>query len=154
MALSCQPKLLIADEPSTALDVSVQAQIIELLLELRERMNMAVLLITHDLAVVAGMVSRVIVMYAGVVVEEAPINDLFAEPMHPYTAGLLGSIPRLDHRVDRLAAIPGAVPDPLRLPRGCRFSERCPERFDRCDEEPPVFAVNSRRVRCWLHEIS
>jgi oligopeptide/dipeptide ABC transporter ATP-binding protein len=153
MALSCQPKLLIADEPSTALDVSVQAQIIELLLDLRDRMNMAVLLITHDLAVVAGMVSRIIVMYAGVVVEEASVDGIFSEPLHPYTAGLLGSIPRLDHRVDRLAAIPGSVPDPLHLPVGCRFSDRCSERFDRCVEEPPVIEINKdRRVRCWLRE--
>jgi peptide/nickel transport system ATP-binding protein len=153
MALSCQPKLLIADEPSTALDVSVQAQIIELLLELRERMNMAVLLITHDLAVVAQMVSRVIVMYAGVVVEEAPIGDIFSGPMHPYTAGLLGSLPKINQPVERLPMIPGTVPDPLRLPQGCRFSDRCPERFDRCGEEPPMFRLGgSRRARCWLRE--
>jgi len=153
MALSCQPKLLIADEPSTALDVSVQAQIIELLLELRERMNMAVLLITHDLAVVAQMASRVIVMYAGVIVEEAPIAAIFDGPMHPYTAGLLGSLPKINHHVERLTMIPGTVPDPLRLPAGCRFSDRCPERFDRCGEEPPMFPLEgNRRVRCWLRE--
>lgn len=153
MALSCQPKLLIADEPSTALDVSVQAQIIELLLDLKERMDMAVLLITHDLAVVAQMVSRVIVMYAGVVVEESPIQGIFTDPMHPYTAGLLGSIPKLNQPVERLPMIPGAVPDPLRLPGGCRFGNRCPERFDPCVEEPPMFEMGEdRRVRCWLRE--
>jgi oligopeptide/dipeptide ABC transporter ATP-binding protein len=153
MALSCQPKLLIADEPSTALDVSVQAQIIELLLDLKEKMDMAVLLITHDLAVVAQMVSRVIVMYAGVIVEEAPIQEIFTAPMHPYTVGLLGSIPKLNQLVERLPMIPGAVPDPLRLPGGCRFGDRCPERFDRCTEEPPMLETGEdRRVRCWLHE--
>ncbi len=153
MALSCQPKLLIADEPSTALDVSVQAQIIELLLELREEMNMAVLLITHDLAVVAQMASRVIVMYAGVIVEEAPIGDIFGGPMHPYTAGLLGSVPKINQPVERLPMIPGTVPDPLRLPPGCRFSDRCAERFDRCSEEPPMFRLGgSRSARCWLRE--
>lgn len=153
MALSCQPKLLIADEPSTALDVSVQAQIIELLLELREEMNMAVLLITHDLAVVAQMASRVIVMYAGVIVEEAPIGEIFRGPMHPYTAGLIGSLPKINQPVERLSMIPGSVPDPLRLPHGCRFSDRCPERFDRCGEEPPMFRLGEdRRARCWLRE--
>lgn len=153
MALSCQPKLLIADEPSTALDVSVQAQIIELLLDLRERMEMAVLLITHDLAVVAQMASRVVVMYAGVIVEEAPIEEIFSKPMHPYTAGLLESLPKIDGTPGRLPMIAGSVPDPLRLPSGCRFSDRCPERFDRCGEEPPMFRLDGgRRVRCWLRE--
>ncbi len=153
MALSCQPKLLIADEPSTALDVSVQAQIIELLLDLKERMDMAVLLITHDLAVVAQMVRRVIVMYAGVIVEEAPIQGIYTAPMHPYTAGLLASIPKLNQPVERLPTIPGTVPDLLNLPGGCRFSDRCPDRFDRCTEEPPMLRTgNDRRVRCWLHE--
>ncbi len=152
MALSCEPKLLIADEPSTALDVSVQAQIMELMLSLRESMEMAVLLITHDLAVVAQMVDRVIVMYAGVVVEEAPLGSLFERPAHPYTEGLLGSIPKLGSRVDRLPSIEGSVPDPLRLPPGCRFSDRCPKRFDRCTEaEPEMFTVSSgHRSRCWL----
>jgi oligopeptide/dipeptide ABC transporter ATP-binding protein len=153
MALSCQPKLLIADEPSTALDVSVQAQIIELLLELKRRLDMAVLLITHDLAVVAQMAERVVVMYAGVVVEEADADDLFSRPAHPYTEGLLGSIPRLGSGIERLPMIPGSVPDPLHLPRGCRFSDRCPKRFDRCELEPPIFAVApDHTARCWLRE--
>lgn len=152
MALSCEPKLLIADEPSTALDVSVQAQIMELLQSLRERMEMAVLLITHDLAVVAQMADRVIVMYAGVVVEEAPLGRLFELPAHPYTIGLLGSIPKLGSKMERLSSIEGSVPDPLRLPPGCRFSDRCPKRFGRCTEaEPEMFTVaQGHRSRCWL----
>ncbi len=154
MALSCQPKLLIADEPSTALDVSVQAQIMDLLLELKEKLGMAVLLITHNLAVVAQMVERVLVMYAGVVVEEAPVGGLFAEPLHPYTEGLLESLPKLGAPAGRLSMIPGNVPDPLNLPPGCRFSDRCPRRFDRClSGEPPMFTVGRRRAsRCWLRE--
>jgi len=153
MALSCQPKLLIADEPSTALDVSVQAQIVELLLDLRSRLGMSVLLITHDLAVVAQMADRVVVMYAGVVVESAPISVLYDEPLHPYTEGLLASLPRIGGRRERLAAIPGAVPDPLCLPPGCRFSDRCTHRFGRCAEEPPLFDLGGgRAARCWLRE--
>jgi oligopeptide/dipeptide ABC transporter ATP-binding protein len=156
MALSCEPKLLIADEPSTALDVSVQAQIIELLLDLKEKLGMAVLLITHDLAVVAQMVERIVVMYAGVAIEEAPVRDLFTEPAHPYTEGLLGSIPKPGLPTNRLPTIPGSVPDPLRLPTGCRFSDRCPKRMERCTvEEPPMFRVGNRHLsRCWLCEES
>ncbi len=156
MALSCEPKLLIADEPSTALDVSVQAQIIELLLDLKEKLGMAVLLITHDLAVVAQMVERIVVMYAGVVIEEAPVRELFTEPAHPYTEGLLGSIPKPGLPISRLPVIPGTVPDPLRLPTGCRFSDRCPKRMERCTvEEPPMFRVGNRHLsRCWLCEES
>ncbi len=154
MALSCEPSLVIADEPTSALDVSVQGQIIELLRELQGRLRMAVLLITHDLAVVAEMVDRVIVMYAGAVVEEAPVGELFARPSHPYTEGLIGSLARVDRRGGRLAAIPGNVPDPLRLPRGCRFGDRCARRFERCSAaEPPLFAVaDGHRARCWLRE--
>ena len=154
MALSCEPKLLIADEPSTALDVSVQAQIMELLSNLKDRLGMAMLLITHDLAVVAQMADRVVVMYAGVVVEEAPLGELFTNPAHPYTEGLLESIPRIGSGPGRLQAIGGTVPDPLRLPPGCRFSDRCPKRFERCSaEEPPLFKVGEgHRARCWLCE--
>ncbi|HSG29424.1 MAG TPA: ABC transporter ATP-binding protein [Candidatus Krumholzibacterium sp.] len=154
MALSCQPKLLIADEPSTALDVSVQAQIMELLSDLKEQMGMSVLLITHDLSVVAQMAERVVVMYAGVIVEEAGIESLFEAPGHPYTEGLLGSIPRLDRRVDRLSVIPGRVPDPMGLPPGCRFSDRCPKCMDRCRQsEPPMFDTGGGHMaRCWLRE--
>ncbi|MBN1164884.1 MAG: ABC transporter ATP-binding protein, partial [Candidatus Krumholzibacteriota bacterium] len=154
MALSCQPRVLIADEPSTALDVSVQAQIIELLLELKARLEMSVLLITHDLAVVAQMADRVVVMYAGAVLEQAAVGDLYSSPAHPYTAGLLASIPRLGQRVERLPMIEGTVPDPLRLPAGCRFSDRCPRSFDRCRaEEPPLFDIGGGHLsRCWLNE--
>jgi peptide/nickel transport system ATP-binding protein len=151
MALSCEPRLLIADEPTSALDVSVQGQIIELLSELQETMRMAMLLITHDLAVVAQMVHRVIVMYAGVVFEESPVRELFETPRHPYTDGLLASIAK-PAAGGRLSAIPGNVPDPLRLPPGCRFSDRCPRRFDKCvSQEPPLFEVSAgHRSRCWL----
>jgi peptide/nickel transport system ATP-binding protein/oligopeptide transport system ATP-binding protein len=153
MALSCQPKLLIADEPSTALDVSVQAQIIELLDELRVEMGMAVLLITHDLAVVAQMADRVVVMYAGSVVEESPVVGLFDSPAHPYTKGLIDSLPKLGQDLGRLPMIPGIVPDPFHVPEGCRFSDRCLERFERCVVEPPLFDLpGGRRVRCWLRE--
>jgi len=152
MALSCEPQLLIADEPTSALDVSVQGQIIELLGELQERMHMAVLLITHDLAVVAQMASRVIVMYAGVIVEESPVRSLFEATAHPYTEGLLASIAKLARRGDRLSTIPGNVPDPFRLPPGCRFSDRCAKRFEKCPTaEPPLFDVSpDHRSRCWL----
>lgn len=154
MALSCQPRLLIADEPSTALDVSVQAQIIELLLDLKDRMGMSVLLITHDLAVVAQMADRVVVMYAGVIVEQAPIDSLFSDPMHPYTEGLMASIPKLGEHLERLSVIPGNVPDPMRLPAGCRFSDRCTKRISKClIEEPPLFSPAAGRLsRCWLRE--
>ena len=152
MALSCEPRLLIADEPTSALDVSIQGQIIELLSELQTRMRMAVLLITHDLAVVAQMVSRVIVMYAGVVFEESPVRELFETPRHPYTEGLLASIAKPGARAERLPAIPGNVPEPLLLPPGCRFSDRCPKRFEKCSsQEPPLFEVSAaHRSRCWL----
>ncbi len=154
MALSCEPKLLIADEPSTALDVSVQAQIIELLLDLKKRMGMALLLITHDLAVVAQMAERVIVMYAGRIVEKAPLDELFTNPAHPYTIGLLDSVPRLGSVKRRLPVIPGSVPDPLRLPGGCRFSDRCSSAVERCTiEEPPMISITgSHSSRCWLNE--
>ncbi|OQX85925.1 MAG: peptide ABC transporter ATP-binding protein [Candidatus Latescibacteria bacterium 4484_7] len=154
MALSCQPKLLIADEPSTALDVSVQAQILELLRDLKERLGMAILLITHDLAVVAQMAEKIVVMYAGVVVEEAPKKELFKRPSHPYTRGLLESLPDIRSRRGRLKTIPGSVPDPSMIPPGCRFSDRCHLAFDRCyNEEPPLFVVDEGHVsRCWLNE--
>jgi len=155
MALSCDPKLLIADEPSTALDVSVQAQILELLSELREKLGMAVLLITHDLAVVSQMAERVVVMYAGKVVEEASIEELYSSPSHPYTRGLFEALPKVDEaRRERLNAIPGYVPDPLHLPSGCRFSDRCSLVTERCyREEPPLFEIKDGHFsRCWLNE--
>src|SRR5439155_1735259 len=129
MALSCNPKLLIADEPTTALDVTSQAQILELLNELKAKIGMAVLLITHDMGVIAETAQRVMVMYAGKVVEEAPVKALFKEPLHPYTQGLLRSIPRIDlaaTKKQRLDAIPGVVPSRLNLPNGCKFEPRCP----------------------------
>jgi peptide/nickel transport system ATP-binding protein len=137
MALACRPKLLIADEPTTALDVTVQAQILDLLRELQAETGMAVILITHDLGVVAEMADEVAVMYAGRVVERAPVLALFEDPQHPYTLGLLGSIPRLDEERERLLAIEGMVPPPFALPAGCRFHPRCPFADAGCGEGAP-----------------
>ena len=151
MALSCHPSLLIADEPTTALDVTIQAQILELLQSLQERFNMAVLMITHDLGVIAETARRVVVMYAGQVVEEAEVGDLFHRPRHPYTIGLHESIPRLVHRGRELRVIPGRLPDPFHLPPGCRFSERCPHAEARCKEGDIEMrdGAPGHRVRCW-----
>jgi peptide/nickel transport system ATP-binding protein len=156
MALACTPMLLLADEPTTALDVTIQAQILELLRGLQQRLAMSVLLITHDLGIVAENAQRVVVMYAGRVVESAPVADIFARPMHPYTRGLLGSIPRAQpavargERRARLPTIEGIVPDMRTLPPGCRFADRCPMRIDACAEEPPLEAVGPGRLaRCW-----
>jgi peptide/nickel transport system ATP-binding protein len=155
MALSCNPHLLIADEPTTALDVTIQAQILELLNQLKAEMGMAVMLITHDLGVVADTAARVIVMYAGRVVEEAPVMELFTNPLHPYTQGLLASIPRIEksERRPRLQAIPGMVPDLLDLPRGCKFQARCAKVFEPCrGEEPQLKQVKPDHfVRCYLY---
>ena len=156
MALSCNPHLLIADEPTTALDVTIQAQILELLNQLKGELGMAVMLITHDLGVVADTAARVAVMYAGRVVEQAPVLELFRNPLHPYTQGLLNSIPRIEkaERRPRLQAIPGMVPDLLDLPRGCKFQARCTKVFDACrGEEPSLKAVGSADhiVRCCLY---
>jgi peptide/nickel transport system ATP-binding protein len=155
MALACNPKLVIADEPTTALDVTIQAQILDLLEEMKERLGMAVLLITHAMGVVAEVAQRVIVMYAGKVVEEAPVGELFANPRHPYTQGLIRSIPRLDlaateHR--RLEAIPGTVPSLLNPPEGCRFAARCRFATDACRAaEPPLReVVPGHKVACIL----
>ena len=137
MALACEPKLLIADEPTTALDVTIQAQILDLLRELQSRLGMAVLIITHDLGVIAEIAAEVPVMYAGRIVESAPVKALFDDPQHPYTIGLLGSIPRLDADRTRLATIEGTVPSVHNQPRGCGFSPRCPFSDRRCREEPP-----------------
>ena len=143
MALSCQPKLLIADEPTTALDVTIQAQILQLLKEIQREMGMAVMLITHDLGVVSEIADRVAVMYAGRMVEVAPIEDLFRQMCHPYTKGLLHSIPQLEERRRRLNAIPGQVPNPMNLPVGCKFHPRCYLMIEECKkEEPPFFQVN------------
>ena len=139
MALSCNPALLIADEPTTALDVTIQAQILELLKRLRDDHGSAIVLITHDMGVVADIAERVAVMYAGRVVEEAPKSSMFRNPQHPYTWGLLESVPRIDRpRLRRLVAIPGAPPSPLAPPQGCRFSPRCPHRFDLCSARPEL----------------
>jgi oligopeptide/dipeptide ABC transporter ATP-binding protein len=153
MALICHPQILIADEPTTALDVTIQAQILELLSRLQDELGMAIMLITHDLGVVAGTADRVVVMYAGQVVETAATTDLFAHPAHPYTEGLLASIPRLDRPRDRLQGIPGAIPPATAWPSGCRFHPRCPYAWTRCrTEEPPLLEADGagHSARCWL----
>ena len=151
MALSTDPDLLIADEPTTALDVTIQAQILQLMRDLREKNRMAIMLITHDLGVVAEMADEVVVMYAGKVVERADVRTVFGTPHHPYTKGLLHSIPRLDTRVDRLEVIRGTVPSPYNLPTGCLFKRRCPYRMPVCDTAPPFRQVGNGHVsRCWL----
>ena len=154
MALSCNPKLLIADEPTTALDVTIQAQILDLLRRLRDDTGMAVLLITHDLGVVSETADRVVVMYCGQVVEEAEVRTLFDHPMHPYTLGLLKSIPRLeDDDSKRLYMIKGMVPNPLEMPPGCHFSDRCDSCMDICREKiPNLVDIDGHKVRCFLYE--
>ncbi len=154
MALACQPDLLIADEPTTALDVTIQAQILELLKELQEEMGMAILLITHNLGVVAQFAQDVIVMYASRIVERANVETLFAHPSHPYTRALLRSLPKPGVRDTRLASIPGTVPSPLVYPKGCHFSTRCPEILDCCaNEEPPLIEIEpGHESVCWLHQ--
>lgn len=154
MALSCNPKLLIADEPTTALDVTIQAQIIELMKDIKEKLNTAIMLITHDLGVVAEMADHVIVMYAGRVVEEADVVDLFKDPKHPYTVGLMKSKPTLEGNAHRLEVIPGAVPNPLAMPKGCAFNPRCSHAMDICREKMPnlINVDGNRKVRCWLYE--
>ena len=154
MALACQPDLLIADEPTTALDVTIQAQILELLKELQRDMGMAILLITHNLGVVAQFAQDVIVMYASRIVERASVPELFANPSHPYTRALLRSLPKPGAREDRLESIRGTVPSPLVYPKGCHFSTRCPEALDCCaDEEPPSMTVEpGHEAVCWLHQ--
>ncbi|MCZ8521684.1 ABC transporter ATP-binding protein [Paenibacillus caseinilyticus] len=152
MALSCSPKLLIADEPTTALDVTVQAQILELMKELRNETGTAILLITHDLGVVAEMADKVAIMYAGQIVEEADVFTLFRQPLHPYTKGLLDSIVRLEDDGGRLTPVPGTVPPLHRMPQGCRFHTRCAFAEERCRREPPELkrAEPGHSVRCWL----
>jgi oligopeptide/dipeptide ABC transporter ATP-binding protein len=154
MALCCEPKLLIADEPTTALDVTIQAQILELMKELRDRLGMAIMLITHDLGVVAEMVDEVAVMYAGRVVEKGPVESVFRSPQHPYTEALLHSIPTLGMRsAQPLKVIRGAVPSPLERPAGCSFANRCDFAFDRCrSEDPPLLEAGVQSSACWLCE--
>ncbi len=152
IALACNPSLLIADEPTTALDVTIQAQILELMKSLKREFGMSILLITHDLGVIAEMAERVMVMYAGKIVEEGPALELFGDPLHPYTRGLLISIPRLDTPKGKLHVIEGTVPDLARLPGGCAFHPRCPEADPRCGEaSPPLVTVGGhRRLSCFL----
>ena len=157
MALSCNPKLLIADEPTTALDVTIQAQIMNIMLRLKEEFKTSIMLITHDLGVIAEMAARVVVMYAGKLVEEAPVRDLFKDPQHPYSQGLLGSVPVIGRKAQtgrRLQEIPGIVPSLMDTPPGCRFHPRCPFTMGICREkEPPLIKLNGhRRVKCWLAE--
>jgi oligopeptide/dipeptide ABC transporter ATP-binding protein len=150
MALSCHPAILIADEPTTALDVTIQAQILDLLKRLQQEMEMAVILITHDLGVVAEVADRVVVMYAGQIVETADVRSIFKRTLHPYTAGLLDSLPRLGTRTERLRVIPGSVPNPAFFPTGCRFHPRCPVAEERCRREEPALADfgGGHGVRC------
>ena len=156
MALSCHPQLLLADEPTTALDVTIQAQITSLMARLKEEFETSIVIITHNLGLIAEMAMRVVVMYAGKVVEEALVEDLFKEPLHPYTQGLLGSIPWIGRKLKtgrrQLQEIPGIVPSPLETPKGCRFHPRCPRVIDICcEQEPPmVHLAEHRRVSCWL----
>jgi oligopeptide/dipeptide ABC transporter ATP-binding protein len=151
MALACNPRLLIADEPTTALDVTIQAQILELMRALRSELGTAIILITHDLGVIAELADDVIVMYAGQVVERCPVAALFSEPHHPYTIGLLGSIPRLHLEQQRLSAIEGSVPNAAAMPAGCRFHARCPFAVERCFKEaPPLAEIKAKHfAACW-----
>lgn len=152
MALVCNPLLLIADEPTTALDVTVQAQILNLMNELKSVTGSSIIFITHDLGVIAQMAERVMVMYAGLAVENQDVGELFKNPLHPYTKGLMSSIPMFAERGSRLSTIPGVVPSPLKKMDGCRFHNRCSHVFDKCRHEaPPFFEFGNSSVRCWLH---
>jgi oligopeptide/dipeptide ABC transporter ATP-binding protein len=153
MALSCNPQLLIADEPTTAVDVTIQARILDLLREMQSERGMAILLITHDLGVVAELADEVVVMYAGKVIEHASSAELFARPRHPYTLGLFASLPRIDRKKGRLEAIEGSVPAATKFPPGCRFRERCRFAAAECHQEPPFVEIgNNHQVACWKHE--
>lgn len=151
VALACNPRLLIADEPTTALDVTIQAQILDLLRHLKNQFNMSIVLITHDMGVAAEMADRIIVMYAGKIVEEGTVAQLFDSPKHPYTKGLLASIPGYqDVKNKRLHTIKGTIPNIAKMPPGCRFNPRCPHATDKCrTEEPPLTVTNGQRVACW-----
>lgn len=154
IALSCQPDLLIADEPTTALDVTIQAQILELLKELKDKVNTSIILITHDLGVVADVCSRIVVMYGGLIMEEGSAEEIFYNPMHPYTMGLLKSIPRLDQgHKQRLVPIPGSPPDLIKPPLGCPFAARCPYTMKVCQEHLPEYyeSAPGHRAMCWVH---
>jgi len=151
MSLACNPQILIADEPTTALDVTIQAQIVDLVKRLRDEIGMAIIWITHDLGVVARLAQRVIVMYAGYIIEEAPVRELYANPTHPYTLGLIGSLPRLDaDQPQRLTAIRGVPPLLYHIPVGCPFAVRCNNAFERCKDNPPLMQVGTEHgVACW-----
>ena len=152
MALSCSPELLIADEPTTALDVTIQAQILDLMLKLKDKLNTSIMLITHDLGVVAEAADRVVVMYCGKVVESGTVGEIFRRPMHPYTEGLLLSIPRIDEKSKKLFMIPGTVPNPLKMPEGCAFSSRCSKCMEICRKSrPEIVKYDGREVRCFLY---
>jgi oligopeptide/dipeptide ABC transporter ATP-binding protein len=153
IALACQPELLIADEPTTALDVTIQNQILQLMKTLKQKINMSIMLITHDLGVVAEMADSVVVMYAGQVVEQGDVYTIFENPKHPYTEGLLKSMPSAEKRVGKLYAIEGVVPNPLNLPSGCRFAARCEYATALCyDEMPDIEKIgNEEAVRCWKY---
>ncbi len=153
IALACNPKVLIADEPTTALDVTIQSQILKLMLDLKEQLETAIILITHDLGVVAQLAENVMVMYCGKAVEYGDVVSIFKDPLHPYTSGLLNSIPKIDQELDKLAIITGTVPSPLNLPQGCKFSTRCDEARRICHEQEPDYIEvgNGRKVRCWKH---
>ena len=154
MAVCCNPKLLIADEPTTALDVTIQAQILDLMRDIKEKLNTSILLITHDLGVVAEMADYVVVMYAGKVIEEAPVLELFKNPLHPYTQGLLKSKPSVNGNETRLYSIPGQVPNPVGMPDNCYFNERCDTCMEKCkDVQPTLVDVGNRhKVSCWLYK--
>ncbi|WP_308418996.1 ABC transporter ATP-binding protein [Virgibacillus oceani] len=154
MAMACNPKLLIADEPTTALDVTIQAQILDLMRKLRDESERSIMLITHDLGVVAEMCDRVVVMYAGEVVEEADVLSIFENPKHPYTKGLLGSVPKLGQDLEKLDSIPGNVPTPANMPKGCKFAPRCEFAMDVCwKKDPSLLATNGNHTcRCWLYQ--
>ena len=153
MALACDPELLIADEPTTALDVTIQAQILDLMRHLKQTLNTSIMMITHDLGVVAEMSDYVLVMYAGMVMEYSDVNTLFAEPLHPYTQGLMKALPRMGEIQDKLYVIEGTVPSLYELPAGCRFWPRCPYATERCKGEvPELYEVGERKVRCFLYQ--
>lgn len=154
MVLGCEPELIIADEPTTALDVTIEAQILKLLWKLSRDLDTSILFITHDLGVVSELCDRVLVMYAGRIVEKANVETLFEDPKHPYTQGLLESIPRLDENRDRLAQIKGSIPNPTEMPTGCRFAPRCPEAMDECYEQyPRMRSVDETETACHLYEL-
>ena len=154
MAVSCNPKLLIADEPTTALDVTIQAQILDIMKDLKKKLKTSIMLITHDLGVIAEMAEYVVVMYAGKVIEEAPVIEIFKNPMHPYTEGLMKSKPSLDKDAERLYSIPGQVPNPINMPEECYFCARCPKAIDICKkQQPPIREITpGHKVACFLYE--